>query len=196
MAIVISDIPRETTVVLAASIGPVPLAWPIFDLVGDASADLVVTVNDIETTAYTVTGTQEQGFNGSALAWSNVQITFDAPQTGTVFVRGARAPRRTANFQEGIGVPARDLNLVLNLITANLREVYDRVVPVLADIASALSQAAAYVAQAASYATNAATSAANAAASYALAASLVGILLDDGNQEDGAGPSYDDGDQP
>src|SRR5258705_176731 len=40
-------------------------------------------------------------------------LTFNAAQTGTVQIVGARRPRRTSQFDENVGVSARDLNQVL-----------------------------------------------------------------------------------
>jgi hypothetical protein len=53
-------------------------------------------------------------------------LTFTAAQTGTVQIVGARRPRRTSQFGENQGVPARDLNQVLSDIEAQLRELWDR----------------------------------------------------------------------
>jgi hypothetical protein len=53
-------------------------------------------------------------------------LTFNTAQTGTVQIVGARRPRRTSQFQEGAGVPARNLNQVVTDITATLREMWDK----------------------------------------------------------------------
>lgn len=54
-------------------------------------------------------------------------LTFNNAQTGTIQIVGARRPRRTSQFQEGVGVPARNLNQVFTDIIAMLREVWDKI---------------------------------------------------------------------
>ena len=54
-------------------------------------------------------------------------LTFNANQTGTVQIVGARRPRRTTQFQENRGVAARDLNQVLTDLTAQNREIWDKI---------------------------------------------------------------------
>lgn len=45
--------------------------------------------------------------------------------TGIVDIVGRRAPSRTSQFQDGRGIPAADLNLIINQIVAQARENYD-----------------------------------------------------------------------
>jgi hypothetical protein len=54
-------------------------------------------------------------------------LTFNTAQTGTVIIVGARRPRRTSQFQENVGVPTRNFNVVLSDIIAMLREVWDKI---------------------------------------------------------------------
>jgi hypothetical protein len=54
-------------------------------------------------------------------------LTFNLAQTGTIQIVGARRPRRVSQFQEGAGVPARNLNQVLTDIVAMLREDWDKI---------------------------------------------------------------------
>jgi hypothetical protein len=54
-------------------------------------------------------------------------VTFNAAQTGTVQIVGARRPRRVAQFPENRGVAARDLNQALTDIVAQNREEWDKV---------------------------------------------------------------------
>lgn len=54
-------------------------------------------------------------------------LTFNSAQTATIQVVGARRPRRAFQFQEGAGVPARNLNQVLTDIVAMLREGWDKI---------------------------------------------------------------------
>ena len=58
---------------------------------------------------------------------TNAQLTFAAPQTGTVVIVGARRPRRTSQFPEDRGVDARSLNQVITDIISQNREVWDEV---------------------------------------------------------------------
>jgi hypothetical protein len=54
-------------------------------------------------------------------------LTFNSVQTGTVQIVGARRPRRTSQFNESTGVPARNLNQALTDIIAQNREVWDKI---------------------------------------------------------------------
>lgn len=54
-------------------------------------------------------------------------LTFNAVQTGTIQIVGARRPRRAAQFSENRGVAARDLNQVLTDIIAQNRETWDKI---------------------------------------------------------------------
>jgi hypothetical protein len=53
-------------------------------------------------------------------------LTFTNAQTGTVQIVGARRPRRTSQFNENTGIPARNVNQVVTDITATLREMWDK----------------------------------------------------------------------
>jgi hypothetical protein len=53
-------------------------------------------------------------------------LTFTSAQTGTVQIVGARRPRRTSQFNENTGIPARNVNQVVTDITATLREMWDK----------------------------------------------------------------------
>lgn len=54
-------------------------------------------------------------------------LTFNAAQTGTVQIVGARRPRRASQFPENRGVAARDLNQVLTDLYAITREAWDKI---------------------------------------------------------------------
>ena len=54
-------------------------------------------------------------------------LTFNSAQTGTIQIVGARRPRRVSQFNENMGVPARNLNQVLTDLTAQNREVWDKI---------------------------------------------------------------------
>jgi hypothetical protein len=53
-------------------------------------------------------------------------LTFNNQQTGTVQIVGARRPRRTSQYNENTGVPARNINRDLTDIIAVLREMWDK----------------------------------------------------------------------
>jgi hypothetical protein len=54
-------------------------------------------------------------------------LTFTANQTGTVQIVGARRPRRTSQFQESQPVATRNFNVVFSDLTAQNREVWDKI---------------------------------------------------------------------
>lgn len=54
-------------------------------------------------------------------------LTFNNVQTGTVVIVGAERPRRTAEFAEGQGVPARAINQSYNDLYAIDRETWDKI---------------------------------------------------------------------
>lgn len=57
---------------------------------------------------------------------TNAILTFNAVQTGTVQIVGARRPRRTSQFSENAGVSARNLNQVITDIVSQNREIWDK----------------------------------------------------------------------
>lgn len=57
---------------------------------------------------------------------TDASLSFNAAQTGTVEIVGARRPRRTTTFSENQGVTARSLNQSLNDIIAQNREEWDK----------------------------------------------------------------------
>lgn len=57
---------------------------------------------------------------------TNAVLTFNAVQTGTVQIVSAQRPRRLSTFSENQGVAARDFNQVLNGLTAQLRDNWDK----------------------------------------------------------------------
>lgn len=127
-----------------ASAGPFPIDFPVFD---EDGVDLKVTVDAVERTDWTFTGTLESGFLGAPNTWVDGSITFDAPITGALVIKGRRAPRRQSQYAEGRGVPARDHNTEINLLTAvdqELRRDVDEFVDRLDDLdeAVALAEAA------------------------------------------------------
>src|SRR5882757_11049941 len=57
---------------------------------------------------------------------TNAVLTFNAVQTGTVQIVGARRPRRTSQFSENTGVSARNLNQTFTDIISQNREIWDK----------------------------------------------------------------------
>jgi len=118
---------RSVTYTPVNSAGPFPLDFPVFDGTG---ADLRVTLDEVEIAGWTFSGTIEAGFYGDPNTWINGDVTLSAPVTGSLRIDGKRMPRRVAQFQEGQGIPARDMNAALNTLTAvdqELRRDMDRV---------------------------------------------------------------------
>lgn len=58
---------------------------------------------------------------------TNAVLTFNAVQTGTVQIVGARRPRRASQFNENAGVSARNLNQVITDLVAQNRETWDKI---------------------------------------------------------------------
>lgn len=73
-----------------------------------------------------VSGSLKAGFYGAPNTWINGSVTLATPVTGALVIAGRRAPRRVSQFLEGRGVPARDLNVELNILAAVDRELFDR----------------------------------------------------------------------
>lgn len=55
----------------------------------------------------------------------DARVTLSVERTGTVDIVGARRPRRTSQFVEGVGISARTHNQILTDHTAVLRELWD-----------------------------------------------------------------------
>lgn len=58
---------------------------------------------------------------------TNASLVFNAAQTGTVQIVGARRPRRISQFSESAGVSARNLNQAFTDIVAQNRETWDKI---------------------------------------------------------------------
>lgn len=110
---------RSMSYAPVAATGPFPIDFPLFD---DTGADLYVTLDGEEVGGWTFSGTLESGFYGAPNTWVDGSITFAAPITGALVIEGLRAPRRPGQFAEGRGVPARDLNVEFNRLTAVAQE--------------------------------------------------------------------------
>lgn len=122
----ITNAPRRATYQAVASAGPFSIPFPVFSLSAD---DLYLTINGfpLSGAGAIVQGSQPiSDFYGQPRTWIDATLTLSAPITGLLVIQGHRAPRRESQLAEGRGIPARDLNLELNLLTALLREAYDR----------------------------------------------------------------------
>lgn len=166
------------------SVGPFPVPFPLFDKTG---ADLSVRLNDEVVSNWTLTTNEESGFYGAPNTWVDCSITFDAPVTGELKIKGARAPRRPAQYAEGRGIPARDHNAEYNILTAVQQE-QAREFESVADTAEAAAALVASV-EADVLAVQAAVADANAAAvaASAAAAGIVGAAVNAAGLATGGG---------
>ena len=110
---------RSISYAPVASTGPFPVTFPVFDETG---ADLRVSLDNVEVGGWTFAGELVSGFYGDPSTWVNGSITFTAPITGALDIDGLRTPQRESQFAEGRGIPARDQNTELNILTATDQE--------------------------------------------------------------------------
>jgi hypothetical protein len=75
---------------------------------------------------WTITSPSNPSLANAARPITDAVLTFNATQTGTVQIVGAMRPRRTTQFNENVGVPARNFNQVLNYVVSSLREFWDK----------------------------------------------------------------------
>lgn len=122
------DVPRLSTVTLNNSTGPVSVPFAIYGDGTDYGNWVEVYVNNVFQTPVTtwILSSPSGSLSSIARPVTNAQISFVSPQTGTVTVVGARRPRRTNQFAENAGVPARDLNVVLTDLVSQNRETWDK----------------------------------------------------------------------
>ncbi|WP_133239240.1 hypothetical protein [Microvirga sp. KLBC 81] len=119
----ILDADRLTTYTPNNAVGPFDVGFPIFDSTG---ADLSVTLDGIEQTGnWSLTTAPFSGYWGAPNTYTGT-ITFTAPVTGMLVIEGNRSPRRISQYAEGRGLPARDQNTELNILTAGVREIWQR----------------------------------------------------------------------
>ncbi|HZH50256.1 MAG TPA: hypothetical protein VEZ16_00090 [Microvirga sp.] len=118
----IPDAPRFVDYDAANSAGPFPVPFTLYDSSPEA---LWVTLDGVRVTNFSLAVSPVPGFYGAPNTWTGGTITFAAPISGKLRIRGWRAPRRVANYQEGRGIPARDQNTEWNILTAGLREIWD-----------------------------------------------------------------------
>lgn len=139
---------REQTYSPANSAGPFPVQFPVF--VEDGS-DLVVTLGGVALAGWTYVGIPESGFYGNPSTWVDGAVTLTAPATGVLVIAGRRPPRRVTQQQEGRGLPARDMNVELNIVTAVQQEQHrdlGRLNDAMGDLNDAVAQAEAAAASA------------------------------------------------
>jgi hypothetical protein len=113
---------------IASQTGPFNVGFQLYGDGTDYGAWLSVWVNGVLKTAVTdYVVTSPSGALGTlCLPITNAQVTFTAPQSGTIEIEGARRPRRASQFSENRGVTAHDFNQVITDMTAQLRERWDR----------------------------------------------------------------------
>lgn len=122
------DTARITTYTPTASTGPFDVGFQLYGDSTDYGNWVEVWLNGVKLTAvtdYTLTSPTGQ-LNLIPRPVTDGRITLVNPATGTLQIVGARRPRRASVFTEGAGVTARDLNQVINDITSQNRETWDK----------------------------------------------------------------------
>lgn len=122
------DAERRTSYSLSGSTGPVGVGFQLYGDGTDYQNWIEIYANGV---LLPQSGNWSLASPSGSLATlprpiTDAQVTFTAAQTGTVQVVGARRPRRTSQFSENVGVPARNLNQVFTDIIATLREFWDK----------------------------------------------------------------------
>lgn len=122
------DADRVTTyTVSSASRGPFDVG---FDIYGDGQDyDNWVEVwldNERQTGNWEMTSDSGPSLRRLARPIEDAQITFNAAITGELIIVGARVPRRTSQFENGVAVPADSHNRAYNDLMAIAREMWDR----------------------------------------------------------------------
>lgn len=125
------DAPRQTTYTISGSTCACAVGFQLYGDSTDYSAWIEVWLN----------GVQVQ-YNDPVYGWAlsspagalsiiprpitDAVVTFNNAQTGAVVIVGARRPRRTTEYSENTGVPARALNQAYNDLYAIAREFWDK----------------------------------------------------------------------
>lgn len=125
------DSPRQTTYTISGTNCSCAVNFQLYGDSTDYQSWVEVTLNGVPVQA-----------NDSVFGWTitsatgplatiprpitDAVLTFNNPQTGNVVIVGAQRPRRTAQFAENQGVPARALNQWFNTVVAMLREIWDK----------------------------------------------------------------------
>jgi len=123
------DTDRFTTYTLVSpTTGPLNVGFQIYGDSTDYANWIEVYINDAKLTAVTdYVLDSPSGGDLSVLARpiTDARITFTVDRTGVVEIIGARRPRRTTIFSNGVGVSADRLNYALNDMMAIMRELWD-----------------------------------------------------------------------
>lgn len=125
------DAERRTTYTITTSNCACGVGFALFGDAGDFQNWIEVFVNGIRvnyndpTFGWTITSPSGP-LSSLARPISNAVLTFNSPQSGVIQIVGARRPRRTSQFNENQGVPARNLNQVLTDIISQNREIWDK----------------------------------------------------------------------
>jgi hypothetical protein len=91
----------------------------------EAKLDLDVRINGVSTSAFTVTGTFNQ--DSTPHVCLNATVVLNTAVSGVeVTIQSAWRPRRIDQFPESQRVPPRNLNAVMNAVTAGLRDAFQR----------------------------------------------------------------------
>lgn len=122
------DSERRTRYTITDDIGPFDVGFAIYGDGTDYQNWLEVYLDGVKLTPVTdwTLILQSGTLATSARPITNAQVKLSAAGTGTLDIVGARRPRRTSQFQEGVGITARGLNQVLTDLTAQERERWDR----------------------------------------------------------------------
>jgi hypothetical protein len=124
------DAPRLTGYSLSSSTCACSVDFDIYGDGTDVDAWIDVFINGVSYPSTDMTHgwtlTSPTGSLGNiARPITDAVLTFNAPQTGTVAIVGARRPRRVSQFPEDRGIDARSLNQVITDIVAQNREQWD-----------------------------------------------------------------------
>ncbi len=109
--VTISESQRYTTYSPVVSTTNFPVNFPLFD-----NDDLFVSVDDVQTTDYTVTATYVEGIS------TNAVVVMNSGVIGDVLIAGMRAPARTDQFITGGSLPISGFNYSLNRLEIEAQE--------------------------------------------------------------------------
>jgi hypothetical protein len=102
---------RKTTYDPVVSTTTFAVNFPLF-----ANADLLVVINDVPRTDYTVTATYVDGVS------TNAAVIMNSGVIGNVVIYGMRAPARTDQFNNGAPLPISNFNYALNRLEIENQE--------------------------------------------------------------------------
>jgi hypothetical protein len=125
------DTKRLTTYSITAQTGPFAVNFALYGDDGDYGNWIDVWLNTgsgesnlVATVDYTLSSITGPVAT-IARPITDATVTLTVASTGTLYIYGARRPRRTTQFNENTGVPARDLNQAITDIVAEQREAWD-----------------------------------------------------------------------